>query len=80
MLASGKPIVVMTDPGTEIMTFVQDSVTVVQPGDAQALADAILLASREKKADTSKALVRRSLARSLSKGEGLANFAQVVVR
>ena len=80
MLASGKPIVVMTDPGTEIMTFVQDSVTVVQPGDAQALADAILLASRERKADTTKALVRRSLARSLSKGEGLANFAQVVVR
>ena len=80
MLASGKPIVVMTDPGTEMMTFVQDSVTVVQPGDAQALANAILLASRERKADTNKALVRRSLARSLSKGEGLANFAQVVVR
>ena len=80
MLASGKPIVVMTDPGTEIMTFVQDSVTVVQPGDAQALADAILLASRERKADTNKALVRRSLAKTLSKREGLTHFAQVVVR
>ena len=79
MLASGKPIVVMTDPGTEMMSFVEDSVTVVQPGNAQALANAIVLASHEKEADTRKALVRRRLAKSLSKVEGLANFAQVVV-
>ncbi len=80
MLASGKPILVMTDPGTEMMSFVQDSVTVVAPGDAQALATAILSASQEQGADTAKALVRRRLARTLSKREGLVNFAQVVVR
>lgn len=80
MLASGKPIVIMTDPGTEMMSFVEDSVTVVEPGNAQALANAIFLASHEREADTSKALVRRRLAKSLSKVEGLANFAQVVVR
>ena len=80
MLASGKPILVMTDPGTEMMSFVQDSVTVVAPGDAQALATAILSASQEQGADTAKALVRRKLARTLSKREGLVNFAQVVVR
>ena len=80
MLASGKPIVVMTDPGTEMTSFVEDSVTVVEPGNAQALAKAIILASQEKEADTGKALVRRRLAKSLSKIEGLASFAQVVVR
>ena len=79
-MASGRPIVVMTDPDTEMMSFVQDSVTVVQPGDAQALATAILSASREQRADTDKALVRRRLAKTLSKREGLLNFAQVVVR
>ena len=62
-----------------MMSFVEDSVTVVQPGNAQALANAIVLASHEKEADTRKALVRRRLAKSLSKVEGLANFAQVVV-
>ena len=80
MLASGKPIVIMTDPGTEMMSFVEDSVTVVEPGNAQALANAIFLASHERETDTSKALVRRRLAKSLSKVEGLASFAQVVVR
>ena len=80
MLASGRPIVIMTDPGTEMMSFVEDSVTVVEPGNAQALANAIFLASHEREADTTKALVRRRLAQSLSKVEGLANFAQVVVR
>ena len=80
MLASGRPIVIMTDPGTEMMNFVEDSVTVVEPGNAQALANAIFLASHEREADTTKALVRRRLAQSLSKVEGLANFAQVVVR
>ena len=80
MLASGRPIVVMTDPDTEMMSFVQDSVTVVQPGDAEALATAILSASREQKADTDKALIRRRLAKTLSKREGLTNFASLVVR
>ena len=80
MLASGRPIVVMTYPDTEMTSFVQDSVSVVQPGDAQALATAILSASREQQVDTNKALVRRRLAKTLSKREGLAHFAQVVVR
>ncbi len=70
----------MTDRDTEMMSFVQDSVTVVQPGDAEALATAILAASREQKADTDKALVRRRLAKTLSKREGLTNFASLVVR
>ncbi len=80
MLASGRPIVVMTDPDTEMMSFVENSVTVVSPGDAQALATAILSASREQGPDAAKALVRRRLAKTLSKREGLTNFAQVVVR
>ncbi len=74
MLASGKPIVVMTDPGTEMMSFVEDSVTVVQPGNAQALANAIVSASHEKEADTRKALKRRKLAKTLSKVEGIGQF------
>ena len=80
MLASGRPIVVMTDPGTEMMSFVENSVTVVQPGDAGALATAILSASRDRRADTDKALVRSRLAKTLSKREGLTSFAHFVAR
>lgn len=79
MLASGKPIIVMTEPDTEMVSFLRDSVVAVPPGDADALASAILTASRELGPDPDKALRRRGLAKRLSKSEGLSSFAQAVL-
>jgi len=42
MLASGKPCIVMADPGTELHEFVSDSATMLRPGDYAQLIDAIL--------------------------------------
>jgi colanic acid biosynthesis glycosyl transferase WcaI len=41
MLASGKPCIVMADPGTELYEFLQGVVALLPPGDADALAKAV---------------------------------------
>jgi len=46
MLASGKACIVMAEPGTELHSFLGDSVRVIPPGDSDELAEAILAASR----------------------------------
>lgn len=42
VLASGRRLVVMADPGTELHTFLGDVATIIEPGDSQALARAVL--------------------------------------
>ncbi|PNB30531.1 colanic acid biosynthesis glycosyltransferase WcaI, partial [Pseudomonas sp. FW305-130] len=42
MLASGRPIIVMADPGTGIALETQDAGLVVPPGDAGKLAGAVM--------------------------------------
>lgn len=41
VLASGRRLVVMADPGTELHTFLGDVATMIAPGDSRALADAV---------------------------------------
>lgn len=41
VLASGRRLVVMADPGTELHNFLGDVATVIAPGDSRALADAV---------------------------------------
>lgn len=41
MLASGKPSIVLADPGTELFEFIGDGALIVPPGDVQALAECL---------------------------------------
>jgi len=41
MLASGKPCIVMADPGTELYEFLDDGAIILPPGDSLILADVI---------------------------------------
>lgn len=45
MLASGKACIVMAEPGTEMHEFLAGAVIVVEPGNSEALANAILTAN-----------------------------------
>ncbi|MDO6963970.1 WcaI family glycosyltransferase [Rhizobium alvei] len=76
MLASGIPVVVTAEPGTELAEFLGDSAIITPPGDAHALARAIEKAShgdredwRERQAD---------LSRMLSKEDGCISFINAV--
>jgi putative colanic acid biosynthesis glycosyltransferase WcaI len=79
MLASGKPIIVMTATDTELADFLRDSVMQVQPGDSEALAAAILAFFKSGMPDDGKARYRRGLATQLSKREGLVKFAHATI-
>ncbi len=77
MLASGAPVLVTADDGTELHTFLDDSAIVTPPGESQAMADAILKAKQD--GDCSTRQFRRSeLARLLSKRDGFASFLSAV--
>jgi len=41
MLASGRPILVTAEPGTELADFLEDAATIILPGDAELMAQAI---------------------------------------
>jgi colanic acid biosynthesis glycosyl transferase WcaI len=41
MLASGKPCIVMADPGTELFEFLGDGAIILPPGDSLALSEAV---------------------------------------
>ena len=41
MLASGKPCIVMADPGTELFEFLGDGAVILPPGDSAVLADVV---------------------------------------
>lgn len=76
MLASGAPVVVTADEGTELANFLGDSAIITPPGDADALARAVEQAS---KGDREEYKDRRAdLSRMLSKQDGCASFINAV--
>lgn len=78
MLASGRRIVATADEGTELAQFLDGSCTLVPPGDAVALAGAVL-SEAGKSADSAQAEKRVALARTLEKSEALANFERAIL-
>ncbi|WP_181698994.1 WcaI family glycosyltransferase [Chthonobacter albigriseus] len=73
MLASGKPILVTAQEGTELAAFLKDAAVIVPPGDAIALAAAMeRFVTNPEEAGTAESRLR--LARRLSKPEALAQF------
>ena len=73
MLASGRPILVTADAGTELADFLGEAAVCTAPGDVEAMAAA--LTALADAPDAAKGKARRlELARSLSKDEGLAAF------
>lgn len=75
MLASGKPIVVAADAGTELAEFLQGTATLVPSGDPSAMADAIL---RSSKVEASVNPEQIKVARTLSANNALLRFASLV--
>ena len=76
MLASGAPVVVTADEGTELANFLGDSAIITPPGDSEALALAIEQAS---KGDREEYKDRRAdLSRMLSKQDGCISFINAV--
>jgi colanic acid biosynthesis glycosyl transferase WcaI len=76
MLASGAPVVVTADMGTELANFLGDSALITPPGDPEALARAIQNAS---KGDREGLKDRRAdLSRKLSKQDGCILFINAV--
>ena len=73
MLASGRPILVTADAGTELAEFLGDAALCTPPGDALAMAAAITTLADDPSTDDGEAK-RLALARSLSLDEGLAAF------
>lgn len=76
MLASGAPVVVTADEGTELANFLGDSAIITPPGDSDALSRAIVQASkgdREERKDR-----RADLSRMLSKQDGCISFINAV--
>ena len=68
MLASGKPVVVTADKGTELADFLGDLAHVTPPGDSQSLASTILAVSH---APPPRSEGQSRLVRRLSKLDGL---------
>jgi colanic acid biosynthesis glycosyl transferase WcaI len=79
MLASGRRIVAMAASTTELAHVLADAAILVEPGDALALAEAILAAAAESRADQRGVERRRILAARLSKSRGLTSFAAVLI-
>lgn len=76
MLASGAPVVVTADEGTELANFLGDSAIITPPGDSDALSRAIMQAS---KGDREEWKDRRAdLSRMLSKQDGCISFINAV--
>jgi colanic acid biosynthesis glycosyl transferase WcaI len=76
MLASGVPVVVTADLGTELANFLGDSALITPPGDPDALAKAIQNASKGDREDFKDR--RADLSRKLSKQDGCALFINAV--
>lgn len=76
MLASGAPVVVTADEGTELANFLGDSAIITPPGDAEALARAIEQASKGDREDWKDR--RADLSRKLSKQDGCISFINAV--
>lgn len=78
MLASGRPIIVTADPGTELAHFLGDSCVLTEPGCAPSLAAAVRQARREGPSPA-KAQARLALAASLSKSRLIEIFTRAVL-
>jgi len=78
MLASGRRILAMAAPSTELACFLTGAAILVMPGNASALAEAIAAAAAHQ-ADEHEAEQRKILAARLSKRRGLATFAAVLI-
>ncbi|MBC7312472.1 MAG: hypothetical protein H5U11_08250 [Rhizobium sp.] len=78
MLASGKPIVVTADPGTELADFLGDAAMITPPGDAATLAAAIASCQRPER-DLGRQK-RLRLALRLSRREGLTQLVSGLVQ
>jgi colanic acid biosynthesis glycosyl transferase WcaI len=76
MLASGVPVVVTADLGTELANFLGDSALITPPGDPEALARAIQNASKGDREDFKDR--RADLSRKLSKQDVCALFINAV--
>ncbi|WP_246748927.1 WcaI family glycosyltransferase [Rhizobium setariae] len=76
MLASGVPVVVTADLGTELANFLGDSALITPPGDIEALAKAIQNASKGDREDFKDR--RADLSRKLSKQDGCIMFINAV--
>jgi len=73
MLASGRPILVTADPGTELADFLAGAAVCTPPGDIKAMADGIAALADARAPHVGEAR-RLELAQSLSKSEGLLTF------
>ncbi|MES2835251.1 MAG: WcaI family glycosyltransferase [Pseudomonadota bacterium] len=77
MLASGRAILVTTDPGTELADFLGAAAVCTPPGDVEAMVDAIRAMAASGAPGHGEA-ERLALARSLGKSEGLKAFEDVL--
>lgn len=76
MLASGKPLIVTADPGTELADFLGTAAVITPPGDARALAEGILSSmSRPKNAGAED---RARLAQQTSKSDGITTLIGII--
>lgn len=78
MLASGRPIIVTAEPGTELASFVTTSCALTKPGDARALADAVR-ALRSGETSPTNLAHRLRLASSLAKPRLIDIFTRVAL-
>jgi colanic acid biosynthesis glycosyl transferase WcaI len=80
MLASGRLVAATADPGTEIAELLTDIALLSPPGDAAALAQSILAASRLSAAEQSVRIERgMELARTLSSDRLLVEFERALL-
>jgi colanic acid biosynthesis glycosyl transferase WcaI len=78
MLASGWPILITADAGTELATFVDGAAWVIPPGDAAILARAV--AEAAERGETAKGMEGRlALARLLSRRDALDAFEAILL-
>lgn len=80
MLASGRPIVVTTEPDTELSRFLSGLATCVAPERPEALAEAIIATLRPDGDDPVRRASRLALARQLSRRDGLIAIEAALLR
>ena len=78
MLASGRPLIVTADEGTELTEFLRGTAVITPPGDAEALAAGIdaILAGRTHERDPA---ILRELCLALARDGGLTSLARVTI-
>lgn len=77
MLASGRPLIITADEGTEMAEFVQGAAEIVEPGNPTVLSGAILKVKRNPPSSVARLHARNS-AEILSKSVGLGYFKRLL--